>query len=107
MTNAEIIFRESMTLMKDGKISGSGEFVEIETDNGMKKVELPEEIHTYAKWKSLGYVVRKGEKSIARFPIWKYTVRKKSAEDDTEKTSMFMKVSSFFSFSQVEKIEVV
>lgn len=68
--------------------------------------EMPEPIHTFQKWKSLGYSVKKGEKSDIKFPIWKYTSKKKDDESDEEEdSSMFMKMSAFFRFSQVEKIK--
>lgn len=92
MTNAEIIFRESMELVKEGKL----ELVN----------ELPEPIHTFAKWKSLGYQVRKGEKAIAKITIWKYTSKKTEDEDgnEIENGRCFPKVSAFFKSSQVEKV---
>lgn len=69
--------------------------------------EMPEPIHTFQKWKSLGYSVKKGEKSDIKFPIWKYTSKKSIDDNNEEKeeTSMFMKMSAFFRFSQVEKIK--
>lgn len=92
MTNSEIIFRESMELVKEGKL---------ELGNN-----LPEQIHTFAKWKSMGYNVKKGEKAIAKFAIWKYTKRTKTDEDGNEikDDKCFPKVSAFFKFSQVEKV---
>ena len=64
-------------------------------------------IHTYSRWKSLGFQVKKGEKAIAKFPIWKYTKGKKqemSEEEAQEKGYCFMKMSAFFSDTQVEPI---
>ena len=66
------------------------------------------EIHTYAHWKSLGFQVRKGEKAIAKFPIWKYTKKKKkdmTEEEAQSKGYCFMKNSSWFSNKQVEPID--
>lgn len=45
MTNATIILNESFRLMEEGKLHGSGQFAEIETENGpqtvcMKQCEL-------------------------------------------------------------------
>lgn len=112
MTNATIIFNESMSLMEKGVLKGSGEFVEIVKEDGTKEtVELPEEIHTFNGWKERGYAVKKGEKSNIKFPIWKYTQKEKPEEEktgnpieDAPTTNMFMKLSAFFTFSQVEKI---
>ena len=112
MTNKDIILQESLKLMKDGKLKSSGEIFTIVLDDGSKKqLELPEVIHTFATWKSLGYSVKKGEKAIAKFPIWKFTQREKPEEEltgnpieDAPQTNMFMKMSAFFKFDQVEKI---
>jgi len=107
MTNAMIIMIESVKLMEDGVIKGSG--IKGKTSDG-KIVELPEVIHTYAVWKSLGYQVKKGEKAVAQFPIWKYVKGKKtdeSEEVDGEKNNGYcrMVTASFFTKEQVEKIK--
>lgn len=120
MTNAMIIMNESLRLMEDGKLNGSGQFAEIETADGKQTVELPEEIHTFNGWKALGYQVKKGEKSSIKFPIWKYT--KKMLDTNTGnaeldkmnsqineqggKSNMFMKTAAFFTMAQVEKMQV-
>lgn len=114
MNNATIIFNSSIQLMKEGVLEGTGEFLTVKYDDGhTEEVEVPEPIHTYQAWKALGYQVRKGEKAIAKFMIWKYT-EKKSKEDkveigvkegDTIKSSMFMKMAAFFKMSQVEKVK--
>jgi antirestriction protein ArdC len=65
-----------------------------------------EEIHTFQKWKSLGYSVKRGEKAITKLTIWKHT-SKVNAETQEEETAMFMKTAAFFSTSQVEKIKPV
>jgi len=83
MTNAEIIATEMFCLIKEGKIT------------------VDEELHTFKKWQSLGYSIKKGEKAIAKFPIWKHTV--KATEEGDEEAHMFMKMSCFFSTSQVER----
>ena len=88
MTNAEIVAFAWGQLVGNGVISSD------------------EEIHTFAKWKSLGFSVKKGEKAVASFTIWKHTV-KKDKESGEETTSMFMKKAHFFSTSQVEKIQPV
>lgn len=70
---------------------------------------ITEEIHTFEKWKSMGFAVKKGEKSTIKFPIWKYSTKgkKKSDEDDEEKSGgyCFMKMSAFFTEKQVEPIK--
>ena len=70
-----------------------------------------EEVHTYAKWKSLGFQVKRGEKAIIQTMLWK-KVNKKAKEENTEekgaeekKSRNFYKVkSNLFGRSQVEPI---
>ena len=88
MTNAEIVALEWALLVGNGVISSD------------------EEIHTFQKWKSLGYSVKRGEKACASFMVWKHTV-KKDKESGEESAAMFMKKAHFFSTSQVEKIAPV
>lgn len=64
---------------------------------------ITEECHTYSKWKSMGYQVKRGSKALFSTMIWKYTSRK-NKETDEEESSMFMKKAHFFGYSQVEKI---
>lgn len=110
MTNSEIITRESARLMQEGILKGSGVF----DDNGN---EYPQIIHTYAVWKRLGFQVKKGEKAIAKFPIWKhkgYEDDMKEVTDDDlqtlkEKTRnherMFLVNTGFFTIDQCEECE--
>lgn len=119
MTNAAIILDESFRLMEAGILKGSGRYAEMETADGTITVELPEEIHTFQRWKALGYQVKKGEKSSIKFPIWKHTTKMLNtntgnAELDKANalineqggdTRMFMKVAAFFTASQVEPIK--
>ena len=103
MTNEQIIFNERVKLMDDGKIGTTGRSIVVETIQG-KKIQLmePEEIHTFQAWKSLGYSVKKGEKAVAKFTIWKATENKDPDEENPE-IKMFLKMSAFFSAAQVEK----
>ena len=107
MTNAAIIMNESFRLMEEGILKGSGHFAQIEKDDGtIEEVELPEEIHTYNGWKARGYQVKKGEHSSIKFPIWKHSAKKTETEDgEIDKGRMFVKVSAFFTFAQVEPIK--
>lgn len=114
MTNARIIFNESVRLMEEGTLKGTGEFINVEFDDGTTAtVEMPVEIHTFNGWKERGYSVKKGEKAKAKFPIWKYTEKQKAEEEktgnpleDAPVTHMFMKMSAFFTFEQVEPTKV-
>ena len=113
MTNAQIIFNESMELMKAGIIGTTGRtFVFEDADGNKKEIQEPEPLHTFARWKELGYIVKKGEHAKAAFYIWKAGKGKAKEEDanaDGEKTpeqmKMFMKKAFFFTFEQVEKIK--
>ncbi len=106
MTNKMIILTESIELMNQGKLKGTGEYIEIEENGEVKKLEIPEPIHTFNGWKQRGFIVKKGEKSEIKFPIWKHTTRKKEDKNGEEKIDerMFMKMSAFFTADQVEVI---
>jgi antirestriction protein ArdC len=107
-----IILNERVRLMEEGKLRGTGQYIDIETADGTMTIELPEELHTYNLWKALGYQVRKGEKAITRLTIWKHSKPKvesipmKDGEnvEYLDKGKMFMKNACFFSASQVEPI---
>ncbi len=49
---------------------------------------ITEEIHTFRRWKSMGYSVKKGEKSTIKFPIWKYSTRRKNLKKSETMTRM-------------------
>lgn len=105
MTNAQIIFNNSVALMEEGILKGSGIMATVTDEDGNKKqIELPETIHTFAAWKSMGYIVRKGEKAKAAFTIWKYAESKKQNDEEEAEGRMFMKLAHFFTAEQVEKI---
>ncbi len=108
MTNAQIIFNESCRLMEDGIIGTTGRKIIIEMEDGTEKELMePEPIHTYQTWKALGYQVRKGEKTVAAFTIWKARTKKAEGSDEdggSEETRMFMKTAHFFTMGQCDKI---
>ena len=129
MNNAQIIFNESVELMKNGLIGTTGRQITIEYENeeGEKVKELinePEPIHTYAEWKKAGFQVQKGQKAIASFTIWMWTEKtgkltkeqadsintvminadgSKAQEGDEVKNGghYYLKKASFFKASQV------
>ena len=104
-TNAQIIFDKQMELMEAGVIGTTGRQMTFEDIDGKKHtISEPEEIHTYAAWKSMGYQVKKGEKAIAKFTIWKQTVKKAKTEDEQDETKMFLANAAFFKSTQVEAI---
>lgn len=69
---------------------------------------ITDEIHTFERWKALGYSVKKGEKSEIKFPIWKYAGKKKENENgEIEEVNQhcFLKMACFFTEKQVEPIK--
>lgn len=44
-----------------------------------------EDIHTFARWKAMGFKVKKGEHAVARFPIWKAGKRKKKGDKNDKR----------------------
>ena len=60
-------------------------------------------IHTYQTWKELGFQVKKGQKAVAKFPIWKFIAGKKT-DEEKEEDRMIMKSAAWFTASQVEAI---
>lgn len=64
---------------------------------------IEEEAHTFARWKSMGYAVRKGEHAAFKATIWKHRSKKVQTDDgEKDDVRMFMKTASFFTASQVE-----
>lgn len=107
MTNVDIIMAERLELMKQGKIGTTGRVFTMTDSAGAEiRVPEPEEIHTFAAWKSAGFAVRKGEKAIAKFPVWKYTSKVVENDDGEEEEHgrMYMKTAAFFARSQVDPI---
>lgn len=115
MTNSTIILNESIRLMEAGVLKGTGRMIEYQDEHGNDcTVEEPEPIHTFSAWKSLGYSVKKGEKSIARIDIWKYAAGKKDEDADANPDAaeeapgrMFRKTAYFFRRDQVQPLEGV
>ena len=108
MTNERIIYNKSVELMESGKIGKTGRQFETEDESGNKiMLDEPEAIHTFQAWKAKGFSVKKGEKAVAQFYIWKCASKKvKNSEGMTEEQKrMFMKKASFFSASQVMALE--
>lgn len=114
MKNEQIIFNESMRLMNEGILKGTGRKFLVELEDGTKQeVEEPEPIHTFAAWKSIGRQVKKGQHAKAQIYIWKqgkpYTVKAKNQDgEEVEKEvqgKMFMKLAFFFTLDQTEPIK--
>ena len=104
MTNQMIILAASFQLMEQGILQGSGHKVTVQGADGEIELEAPEAIHTYQRWKELGYQVRKGEKAITSLRIWKHTAKQNKDNPTDREEKMFMKNAAFFKASQVDKI---
>ena len=106
MTNAQIIFNQRVDLMKKGIIGTTGYTIDaVKVDGTIETIMEPVDIHTYQAWKEMGYQVKRGEKAVAKFTIWKYKPGKVEIDsDEEEKGTMFMKLAHFFAENQVEKI---
>lgn len=61
---------------------------------------IMEEVHTFQRWKAMGYMVKKGEKAVFKTTIWKAVPKK----DEENEVKMFMKSSAFFKASQVQPL---
>lgn len=110
-TNNQIIFSVEQDLAEAGKIKYTGRVLQFLDPSGATvEFNETESIHTFQYWKTNGYKVRKGEKAIARFSIWKHTNERETKTPDGETViipaKMFLKESCFFSASQVEKTTV-
>lgn len=107
MTNEQIIMKEKIDLLKEGKIKTTGRILTIPLADG-SVVQIPEteQIHTFQGWKERGYLVRKGEKAITKFAVWHYSKSKKikvTPDGEENNGKCYLRMSSFFSASQVEK----
>ena len=108
MTNEQIIFNARCELMENGVIGTTGRTLQFEMEDGSTKyMPEPEEIHTYAFWKSeYGLVPKKGTHAVATLQIWKHGKKKKKEDaDEDEKEHLFLTKGFFFAPSQVEPIE--
>ena len=97
MTNLEIIAAEAIA----NKIYTKEEVESIMSQGYV----LP--IHTFAIWKSMGYIVKKGEHAKIITKLWKMTNKKEVDEDTDEikdKHHMYLVKSYLFTKDQVEKI---
>ena len=105
MTNRQIIFAEQLSLMERGLIRSTGRSVTVRDADGNRFVlREPEPIHTIEGWKSLGYMVKKGQSPVASFHIWKCGERVDKITRKKEKR-MFQKKANFYSASQVRRIK--
>ena len=95
MTNAQIILNTSIDLMNQGIIGTTGRQITVTDVNGLPQtVSEPEDIHTFATWKTLGRKVKHGERAKAKIKIWNYRNKK----------NIGLRDAYFFTFSQTEAI---
>ncbi len=110
MTNVMIIAAEQIRLQQEGVLRFTGKKIKArDLDGNIVELDEIQPIHTFQRWKALGYRVKKGEKSFIKFPIWKYTNKKVKEGEEEEAAAngyCFMKMSAFFTDEQVEKEEV-
>lgn len=110
MTNQMIVLAQALALAESGKIGYTDNIMTVEIDGEEKELREPEQIHTYQRWKAMGYQVRKGEKAVAKFKIWKHVAGKKEAGNEEKETAkadrgrMFLKQAAFFSAAQVDPV---
>ncbi len=97
MTNLEIIASEAIL---------NNLYTKEEVESIMSEgYVLP--IHTFAVWKSMGYVVKKGEHAKLVTKLWKMPTKKEIDEDTDEvnnKQHMYLVKSYLFTEDQVEKM---
>lgn len=104
MTNAQIIFSEEQRLAREGLIKYTGNEIIAQNDNGvLVTIKETEPLHTFAHWKALGFIVKKGEKAVTKCKLWKYKTSK-DKETGEEEPHMYMFTSALFSASQVEAL---
>lgn len=84
MTNEQIIQNEK-------KLLGMGEF---------------EPLHTFAKWKEMGFKVKKGEHATVCTKLWKPKAKKYTDTNGEEKVenNFFLAKAYLFKLNQVERI---
>lgn len=107
ITNAMIVQNAQFELLETGKIGTTGRMLTcIDEDGNEFQTPEPEPIHTYQKWKQLGYHVKQGETAICKLTIWKHVTREVEntvTKQVDEEQKMFMKTACFFALHQVEK----
>lgn len=112
MTNEQIIWAERMNAMESGIIGTTGRLITVEIDGEKKQILEPEELHTFIGWKSLGYSIKKGEKTKVVTYLWKMKKLNKTEKaaveamdaDPEDDDDHFIKVkANLFSSSQVHR----
>lgn len=84
----------------------AGIFSESEAETIIKSGHLLP-LHTFAEWKRMGYIVKKGEKARMKCDIWRKSTKKQQAEngeEEEENGRFYKKLAHFFTIDQVERI---
>ena len=73
---------------------------------------ITEEVHTFARWKQLGFMVKKGEHALFSTSLWKQCKSKKreeaeNLEDGEQSGRCYLCKSYLFGRSQVEEVQNV
>ena len=108
MTNEQIIMGQSQSLAEAGVIRYTGRILKTALPDGTEaEFRETEPIHTFSEWQRMGYKVKAGEHAVAKFQIWKPAEKKQEEREpgtvQIESIRMFLKMSNFFSLSQVER----
>lgn len=80
----------------------------IENYKAINAINQP--LHTYNKWQSLGYQVKKGEHSQHKITVWKPCTKKTKVQNDdgtisiVKTSKLILTPAAFFLMSQVEAI---
>lgn len=61
---------------------------------------ITEDVHTFQRWKAMGFMVKKGEKAAFKATIWKAAPKK----DEENEVKLFMRNAAFFKASQVQPL---
>ena len=105
MTNEMILMVETQKLAEAGILKYTGKtFKALNMAGEEVTVKEIEPIHTCKVWNKLGFMIKKGQTSEIKFPIWHYTEAKKKDESEEEAQAnghCYMKTASWFRFDQV------
>ena len=105
MTNSRIVMNQALELMNQGILKPSGRmFIQELPDGTQVEMPEPEVIHTYSGWKKRGYQVRRGQKAVARFPIWKHGEQVDQETGEVKDSHCFQKLAAWFTMDQVERV---
>ena len=110
MTNAQRIFEKEIELALENKIPTLERRITVAVNGEERVINEPTHIYSLPQWRNRGYLVREGEKAIARINLYR-PVNTRPAEDaepgedgSIPASRMELKPTYFFSADQVEPI---